>query len=379
MPQDGKIPPLISLVALVRDEAAELRRLLTWHRDLYDEAVVVDTGSLDASVTVAEECGARVTHFAWCDDFSAARNHGLKRARGRWVLVLDCDEVIAKEDFERVRGLCRQSARGWGFEQWNYCEPLDDPQWCATPDGVPTGLAGASGYIGVPTCRLFPNRPELRYEGLVHELPDQGLARAGLAIEPCQVVVHHYGHLVSGAVAERKKARYATLLRKKLKANPQDIKARYEMALQLTIEQHYAVAQQLLERTLAEHPEHEEIYRIRLLLGRIMLGIGDKGAAVRHTEAAVHQWPAFREGWCAAVSLHWRLHDRGRATAFLEQGLGLFPDDAVLLDLKTEMKTSLVEPQQCAGQKLGSPRPRNVVLCSGETGTQTALRAKTGR
>ena len=64
----------VSLTMIVRDEQVNLPRALESVRGVFDEIVVVDTGSRDRTVEIAESFGARVFHFAWIDDFAAARN-----------------------------------------------------------------------------------------------------------------------------------------------------------------------------------------------------------------------------------------------------------------------------------------------------------------
>lgn len=335
--------PLISLVVLVRDEAVDLRRLLSWHRDLYDEAVVVDTGSNDDSLAVARELGAQVSHFPWCDDFSAARNYGLSQAQGQWALILDCDELIATDDFPALRQLCAAEPAGWVFEQWNYCNHIYDPQWFALPDDSVFAPADATGYMKATTCRLFPVRKGLRYEGVVHELPDPAIVAAGLAIHRAPIAIHHYGHMVDKEKQNTKRRRYANLLRKKLQLDPQDVKARYEMAVQLSIEGNADLAERLLSRTICESPHHPETHRARLLLGRLLIANDRPAAAVSHMEMAVHKWPALREGWIDTARLHQRMGHLDRAAQFAEGGRKLFPADQALQQVARQVTEALAD------------------------------------
>ncbi len=343
MNSTAKSHPLISLVAIVRDEAADLRRLLAWHRNLYDEAIVVDTGSRDESVTVAANLGATVHHFSWCDDFSAARNFGLQQASGQWILVLDCDEVIDPADFPAVRALCDVPPTGWVFEQRNYCHEVSDAAWFALSGETSLAPEAASGYIAASTCRLFPARRDIRYQGIVHELPDMAIEAAGIPVNKTRFVVHHYGHLLTHERQNIKKVRYARLLRKKLQLNPQDVKVRYEMAVQLADEGCDDLARRLLQRTISEDPHHPETHRARLLLGRLLIANGTLAAAVTHFEAAVQKWPALREGWVDTARLHRRLGHQRRAAEYAEQGRSLFPADADLQKLARQTQKTLAD------------------------------------
>lgn len=82
----------LSLALIVKNEARCLARCLRSVRSIVDEIVVVDTGSDDNSKDIARAFNARVTLYAWTDDFAAARNHAITQTTGDWILMLDADE-----------------------------------------------------------------------------------------------------------------------------------------------------------------------------------------------------------------------------------------------------------------------------------------------
>ena len=86
----------VALVMIVRNEAPRIVRALSSISHCVDELVVMDTGSTDATVSLARSAGARVGHFDWCDDFAAARNAALALADADWNVVIDADEWIAE-------------------------------------------------------------------------------------------------------------------------------------------------------------------------------------------------------------------------------------------------------------------------------------------
>lgn len=87
----------LSLCMIVKNEAENLPRCLESVRSVVDEIVLVDTGSTDQTVAIAQSFGAKVSSFAWTGNFSAARNESLQHASSDWILVLDADEVLVKE------------------------------------------------------------------------------------------------------------------------------------------------------------------------------------------------------------------------------------------------------------------------------------------
>ena len=93
----------ISQCMIVKNEEANIERALTWGKGIVSEQIVVDTGSTDRTMEIARQMGAIVYKFPWLDDFSAAKNFAISKARYEWVAFLDADEYLAPGDGEKVR------------------------------------------------------------------------------------------------------------------------------------------------------------------------------------------------------------------------------------------------------------------------------------
>ncbi len=98
---------MLSPSMIVRDQRARLREYLRSVHGFADE-MVVDTGSTDATVAIAEAAGARVEQIPWPGDFAPARNQALKILNGDWVLVLDADEQLRPEAIPALKALIAQ-------------------------------------------------------------------------------------------------------------------------------------------------------------------------------------------------------------------------------------------------------------------------------
>ena len=93
----------LSICMIVRNEEAVLERCLSSLSTVRDQLCIVDTGSCDSTVSIAERFGAEVSVYHGCNDadgnikdFADARNHALAMATGEWVLTIDADEVLEK-------------------------------------------------------------------------------------------------------------------------------------------------------------------------------------------------------------------------------------------------------------------------------------------
>ena len=219
--------PLLSLCMIAKDEAEFLDACLASVEGLVDEVIVVDTGSTDATPSVANKWGARVVRQKWNDDFSFARNRALREAKGRWILSLDCDEILAEQNHSELRKLLRNtSADAFRLTTRNYCSDSHKEGWqqCV---GQYSEECEYAGWFPSTKVRIWKHKKNVRFEGIVHELVESSLVRLGAKIFDCNVPVHHYGYI------EKKRAvdRYLQAGIRKVKENPQDIRARYELAI----------------------------------------------------------------------------------------------------------------------------------------------------
>ncbi len=98
----------VSLCMIVRDEERYLADALESVRGVVDEICIVDTGSKDRTLEIAQGAGARTEEIAWPGDFSKARNVALAMASRRWILVLDADERLSPRSREIIGALGSQ-------------------------------------------------------------------------------------------------------------------------------------------------------------------------------------------------------------------------------------------------------------------------------
>ena len=87
--------PRLSVIVITRNEAANIADCLDSLR-FCDERIVVDCGSTDDTVAIAQAKGARTVFHEW-SGFGAQKNFALSLVTGDWVLSLDADERVTPE------------------------------------------------------------------------------------------------------------------------------------------------------------------------------------------------------------------------------------------------------------------------------------------
>ena len=201
---------------IVKNEARALGRCLDSARDWVGEMVIIDTGSTDETVAIARAHGASVSHFEWCDDFSAARNAALDLATREWVLVLDGDETCRIEDPADLARALQQT-------QW---DGFNLPISSLNDDGT---------HSQAMVFRLFRRElPRMRYRGEIHEQLEAVAAGEIRTSSLSCVKLSHDGYTKTVFASKDKGNRNIRLSRKVAHSRPNDPFSWFVLAMALT-------------------------------------------------------------------------------------------------------------------------------------------------
>ena len=93
----------ISVVLAVFNEEKNLKNCLESVSDLAWEIVVVDGGSTDKTLDIAEEFNAKIIRTNNTPNFHINKNKAIDAATGDWILQLDADEVVSSQLAEEIK------------------------------------------------------------------------------------------------------------------------------------------------------------------------------------------------------------------------------------------------------------------------------------
>ncbi|MCC5634870.1 glycosyltransferase [Nostoc sp. CHAB 5844] len=198
----------ISLCMIVKNEENALPKCLNSVKNFVDEVVVLDTGSSDRTPEIAQQFGAKVHHFQWSNNFSAARNAALKYVTGDWILVLDADEMLTPSIVPQLQ------------------DAIQSDEYILINLIRQEVGAVQSPYSLV--SRLFRNHPEIRFERPYHALVDDSVA-AILKKEPHWqvgylqgVAILHTGYQKSAIAQNNKYIKAQAAMLEFLSTHPND-------------------------------------------------------------------------------------------------------------------------------------------------------------
>jgi glycosyltransferase involved in cell wall biosynthesis len=95
----------LSLAMIVKNEEEIIERCLKSSGNLFDEIIIVDTGSTDKTKEICSKYTNKIYDFKWVNDFSKARNFSFDKATSDYVMWLDADDVIDEKSLEKLKKL----------------------------------------------------------------------------------------------------------------------------------------------------------------------------------------------------------------------------------------------------------------------------------
>jgi tetratricopeptide (TPR) repeat protein len=206
----------ISACLIAKNEQAHLERCLSSVKPYVDEIVLVDTGSTDDTVQIAESFGCKIASFQWVNDFSAARNVSLETATGDWALWMDADEELTESAGALLRGATTQREFGGYF--LTIVDLMEEEE--------------AANAARRSSLRLFQLRPEIRFRGRIHEQISPAIEELGLPIgQLTQALILHHGFKQQVMDSKDKLQRNISMLLEEVRDAPEDAFHWFNLAL----------------------------------------------------------------------------------------------------------------------------------------------------
>lgn len=243
---DGQISsaswPSISLCMIVKNEVKNLAECLESVENLADEIIIVDTGSTDDTVEIAQSFGAIVRHFTWIDDFAAARNESIREVKGEWIFWMDADDRISPDNLIRLK-----QAAASGQADAYICQIISQA----------SGIDQSTETIS--HLRLFRNEPGLHFEHPIHEQITPVAQRLGLTIARTNITIEHTGYAASNHTLKKKAWRNLDIIKQCLKQEPNNLYWRFHRGINLYTLEAWASAAEDFEMVLANPPAGLEL------------------------------------------------------------------------------------------------------------------------
>lgn len=199
---------LVTISMLISNRINTVEKCFESFRPLLEqipsEFIAVDTvgdENSDGSIDVARKYADKIVHFEWCDDFAAARNAGLKEARGKWLIYLDDDEW-----FDDIGPLIDFFSKPELYNNYDRVTVLEHSYTTATQTECTSNRFAR-------ICRISPDS---RFTGSVHEMLAGVTVRNEYDLK--DTFIHHVGYV--GKLSKKKVERNRKIMDRELAENP---------------------------------------------------------------------------------------------------------------------------------------------------------------
>ncbi|SHH27346.1 Glycosyltransferase involved in cell wall bisynthesis [Thermosyntropha lipolytica DSM 11003] len=197
----------ISACIIAKNEEKNIGRCIKSYREVVDEIILVDTGSTDMTVEIAKELGAKVYYFEWINDFAAAKNFAIKKAKGNWIIFLDADEYFAEGTAKNIPNLIKKCQQNGSEIIACKMMNIDEEKGINIADFV--------------QARIFKNNGDICYTSPIHErlYSRKKKKLKALYAEEKELLIYHTGYS-STTIIDKAKRNLELLLKEIDKPEP---------------------------------------------------------------------------------------------------------------------------------------------------------------
>lgn len=292
--------PTLSLCMIVKDEADFLKSCVDSVKSIIDEIIIVDTGSKDDTIKIAESFGVKVIEHKWVNNFSEARNVSLKHATKDWILVLDADEKISSSNLKEIKKLIENDeVSAYSLIQRNYFQNRKPTSIeVSSKEDTYSESKSYDGWFPSRLVRLFKNNKEYYFTGMIHELVEQSIEIKKDVIVATQIPIHHFRIEKDPKFDEERRQKYLNIGIKQIESTPNDPKPYYEVGQIYLFEKNYEKAIELFEKAveivkIAKYPKkYKGVYvYLCLSLGKCYIKTGKYKEAINFLKQFLNVLP----------------------------------------------------------------------------------------
>ena len=204
----------LSVCLIAKNEENMIRDCLESVKDISNDIIVVDTGSIDDTKSIALEYTSKVYNYEWNDDFAAARNFCIENAMNDFILSIDCDErLINPKTLLSTLSQLDDNVGGVMVKVVSYNDKKE-----------------GKDVFNSKMVRLFRNQPTIRFEGIIHEQVLNSILNAGYKIKDSEVEFIHEGYNHDAVTMRKKQKRNLDLLIRQSKQKPNSAYNLFQLA-----------------------------------------------------------------------------------------------------------------------------------------------------
>ena len=329
----------LSLCMIVKNEEKAVTRAISSVSPIVDEIVVVDTGSEDDTIQVAESLGANVFQYKWNDNFSDARNYSLKYANKDWIFVLDADEKISYIDLFYIKEYICNNKNYWGFSliQRDYYNSSNIYEGISCQNDYYEESKPYKFYKCQNICRIFRNSDKIYFSYPVYEIVEESIKLNGGEFCYLDIPIHHYGRLIESEKMYDKRNYYIDILKKHLNMNESNFRKSIYCANIARAYQFLGLLQQsliYLNKAVDYNPKSDFIYAE---LGDNALMRNELFEAIDWFEKAIRLKKDRPEYYIKAARCYMQVCDFLKAKKLISNCLKINPNNPIALDLSLKL------------------------------------------